>query len=527
MGSRRVWSPAVRHRRWVRGWLAGALAAGLACVTPPEPPRSPSAQQIATGLGILRACAAELDRLDAERAALGERGGWRERGYFAPDESDAIEWLYFRYLACHTALMDWVEASGGSRARFTADANGAKAHVLMFGAGLELAAHDSSWAAAFVEDPVATARLNEAFYRSEIPRGSYDRLLLHVTAEERTERLEAAWQLHERELGQPNALSRLAAADPQYRALLERMPALHAGARARIAQVRAARGTALERDLDHSRVDRLLEAGETEFGDLAYAARAHLFLGVSRLKDPRAQVIVFSPEQRRQIFGLLETGDVILTYTAGYMSDVFIPGRFKHGITYVGSPAARRRAGLRVDSLPRVAAPERERFERQLQQASLADGSPADVIEAVGEGVILNSIGRHMDDHINRLLVLRPRIDAEERRDFLAGVFAYLGDGYDFRFDFRDASEQVCTEVIYRALDGKGGIAFELRERVGRPTLSADDIVSYHLASDPMRFDLVLLAEEDPDGRDHAARILTGAAGARRLVQLMADAGDS
>jgi hypothetical protein len=49
-------------------------------------------------------------------------------------------------------------------------------------------------------------------------------------------------------------------------------------------------------------------------------------------------VVVFSDAQKQEIFKLLEPGDLILTYIAGYMSDVFIPGNFKHGITYIGSP---------------------------------------------------------------------------------------------------------------------------------------------------------------------------------------------
>ena len=51
----------------------------------------------------------------------------------------------------------------------------------------------------------------------------------------------------------------------------------------------------------------------------------------------------------------LRPGDLILTYTAGYISDVFIPGAFKHGITYVGSPQQREQAGLEANALPAMA----------------------------------------------------------------------------------------------------------------------------------------------------------------------------
>jgi hypothetical protein len=57
----------------------------------------------------------------------------------------------------------------------------------------------------------------------------------------------------------------------------------------------------------------------------------------------------------------------------------------------------------------------------------------------------------------------------------LAGVFAYLGDPYDFRFDFADASRQVCTEVIYRELNEKSQIAFPLTPPAGRVTPEEED----------------------------------------------------
>ena len=45
---------------------------------------------------------------------------------------------------------------------------------------------------------------------------------------------------------------------------------------------------------------------------------------------------------------------MIFTYAAGYVSDVFIPDAFNHGITYVRSPVDRRDAGLNADRIARV-----------------------------------------------------------------------------------------------------------------------------------------------------------------------------
>ena len=83
---------------------------------------------------------------------------------------------------------------------------------------------------------------------------------------------------------------------------------------------------------------------------LLRGAWAHAFNGVSRLKSPTARLVRFTDAQKADAMGRLRPGDVIVTYTAGYVSDVFIPGAFKHGIAYVGSPRDRRDAGLNADS---------------------------------------------------------------------------------------------------------------------------------------------------------------------------------
>ena len=178
------------------------------------------------------------------------------------------------------------------------------------------------------------------------------------------------------------------------------------------------------------------------------------------------------------------------------------------------------------DALAGVAPDVRDQLATHIAQARLEDGKPADMIEAVAEGVIFNNLAHIMDTHVNRLLVLRPRLSASERTDFLIEVFSYLGEEYDFQFDFADSTRQVCTEVIYRAIQDKAGIDFELTVRAGHVTLSADDIVLYALKTKPGSFDLILYTEEDPDGRDHQARILTGDAGVTRLRELMKSVGE-
>ncbi len=472
---------------------------------------------------LQRNLVAEARDIQSGLASLARTGGWRERGYFSAAEHDAIEGLLFRFVVMHSALWGEFDRWGGLQPAQVQGIDRPRAHVLVMHAGWSLAASSAGLVAQFQDDPVAVAKMNEAFYRSEIPRGSYDALRLAVTSR-RQDALRAAWHLQEEAMGEPGSpLSELAASDPAFAGLLAELPGLHEQAIASARRVEQHQDDTRAQDaLDHSRAASLGREVAESLGDAGYATRALLFKDVSRVKSPTANLIVFSSDQKGQIHAALEPGDIILTYTAGYVSSVFIPGEFKHGITYVGGASERAAAGLSDASLPAAGEVEASRFAANLTRETLPDGSAADLIEAVAEGVKFSNLDQILDTHINRLVILRPRIGDRERAEFLAGVFAYVGDPYDFRFDFADASMQVCTEVIYRALNRKGGIEFELTTRAGHPTLSADDVVNYHLSTGGNRFDFLLYAEEDPDADDHRARVLAGEVGAKRIQALMA-----
>jgi hypothetical protein len=83
-------------------------------------------------------------------------------------------------------------------------------------------------------------------------------------------------------------------------------------------------------------------------------------------------------------------------------------------------------------------------------------------------------------DHV---LVLRPALAVEDLRAALLEALAHLGKPYDFEFDFTLSTRVVCTGLVYRSFHGKGSIRFELVPRMGRFTLSGDDLVHQVLDS--------------------------------------------
>jgi hypothetical protein len=487
---------------------------GCSAIQPAETPQVliVSEQSLTANAGILQSIAPHMNQIDAEFASF-PHPAKLGRDYFDAVETDQMEGLLFRFLANHSALWDMVDAYGGLNEDFPDNETDTKAHVISLTAILLMANHMAFAVAEFADEPIAIKQMNEAYPRSEILFGTYDQMREDVSSPELLATISAAKEYCVTEMSSPDSqLARLAARDSAYGEMIGDFPALFGETEKRL--------QAANRNISsHRAAERLARKDVKKQHKTLYKMQAVLFKSVSRLKNPSAHVVVFTPAQKQQIFSLLEPGDLIITYTAGYMSDVFIPGAFKHGITYIGLPEDRELLDLDAEKLLADERYNIGELKKNLQKSQLPNGAEANMIEAVAEGVIFNNLEHIMDTHINRMLILRPNLSNEERSDALLEVYSYLGYAYDFRFDFSDASKQVCTEVIYRAIDGKGEIEFPLVVRAGHETLSADDIANYHLSTSA--FEFVLLAESLPDSKENAATIYVGTEGEEQLQALM------
>ncbi|KAL9184990.1 hypothetical protein ACHAXT_002767 [Thalassiosira profunda] len=519
---------------------------------------TPSAAPVDADLALLRHTIAHLDKVSSSLASLAAAAPWSERGYFDAAQHEEIEGLFFHFLVGRRVLVSLVLQGKTLLARgeisfsehpsdVSGDDNSSDDDVLRtvigLAAAVNLVVYEGKLVQSFRQDKVAVAKLNEEFYRSDIPRGTFTTLSLECTdtaAGGRLQSMRSAYRLfcEESREGSDTQLAQLIGGDERVADLSEMIHSLIGGDVRGLCRELVGESIfepTLRNKLQHAKVADVARKVGGNAKQVLRETRAHTFKGVSRLKSPTAHLIKFSDEQKREVLGMLQPGDLIFTYTAGYASDVFIPGAFKHGVTYVGSPADRAGAGLNADSIVGIydELPDGEsgRLIQQFEQSALPPqpgekkGLDADCIEAVAEGVIFNNLSYLMDTHVNRLLVLRPRITPEERTDALVSIFRYLGSKYDFGFNFADASAVVCTEVQYHAFNGKGNLEFELTKRAGHPTLSADDIVNYYL-NIPDSFDFVLLALQNADlPSSYLAKIHVGDEGKTALAGLMRSEG--
>ena len=492
-----------------------------------EPVSAGTNAEIAVSSGLQNVLAMEkhLARLQGESDALRTNLQGNAWHYFTVDETEQIEGLLFRYLACRETLWDII-AYYGNRDRPMGDEElQAKALIIALNAAVLLSDYSSRLVLTFLDEPAMIRKLNERHNVYDISGGTYDMLFASVTSGKNRRALMDAWVFVSKELAnEQSAMARVRARVPAYRDLLDKTAAMYES-------VKKTQDILLKKNclffpnfrnaLRHSRAVRRAKRLVNRVSDNLYEAKGRLFNAVSDIKRRSAKPAVFTAEQVERIHQLLEPGDVIFTYTAGYMSNVFLPGLCKHGILHVGSPADRAAAGATAEQVVSTTEEKRRKLEKILATETLRSGYKADVVEAVAEGVIFNSLDALLKNHINRMVVLRPRLTAEERRDALLTVFRMVGGQYDFNFDFANVTYLCCTEVAYRALQKRGGIEFSLTPRFGIQTLSADDIMRYHLKQIEPKFDTILMAEEAPHGRKHAARVLEGADAENRLRELM------
>lgn len=481
--------------------------------------------RISVDVRILNALDAEMCKQERDMLYFVKTFRLKTRGYFTSDEHDKLERLLFRYLIVRESLWDIVLKYSDNKDQQKDPALQAKEFIIAFNAALHLTYYSSRLVVSFMEEPDVIKKLNESYYRCDIAEGTYDKLFLSVTDIDNLEAIQASWEIFvKEEITQNSHLAQLIKKDPMFKQLSDQINHLYMDSEIQIKYILKNKSLLLpevSNRLRHSEASDLTKKFTAQFSNNLYAAQSLLFERVSRLKTPFAKKLVFTPDQLEQIKARLQPGDILLTFTDGYMSNIFLPGRFKHGIVYVGSAKQRRQCGLMPENFGNVPLCQQKTLAKNLDINTLPDGYPADVIESVSEGVIFNSFSYIAETHLTRMVVLRPRITSEERIFQLLTVFQLLGNTYDFDFDFNDATSQCCTELIYRSLNNKSSICFTLKKRVGKQTLSADDIIEYNFSCNDQAFEFVLLATSKPTNTHYNVEIMTGDDGRKAFYALM------
>ncbi|MBX2848427.1 MAG: hypothetical protein KTR16_08905 [Acidiferrobacterales bacterium] len=194
------------------------------------------------------------------------------------------------------------------------------------------------------------------------------------------------------------------------------------------------------------------------FAMLEYGGRI-----ASELILPRTKKV--TPEIVSQLEALLRPGDIFITRHSRAMTNLFLPGFWPHAALFIGSAQDRKRMQVKNRS----------------NYLSYAFNDSC-TLEARKDGVHYRSLSDTLS--VDAFVVIRPNFNEEEIKQALSRVSVHAGKAYNFDFDFFRSDQLVCTEVVYRAYDGINDKQIPLQSRMGRKTLSAEDLLDLALDTD-------------------------------------------
>jgi hypothetical protein len=196
----------------------------------------------------------------------------------------------------------------------------------------------------------------------------------------------------------------------------------------------------------------------------------------------------------------LQPGDVLLVRDDSRLTAAILPGFWTHAALFLGGRPDLESLGLNTH--PHVV--------RHWHQIPENCGPMGLVIEALFPCVQLNPLEKCL--RVDHFVVLRPTLPTSEVASAIGEALGHLSKPYDFEFDFNNSSRIVCTELVYRTYHKRGPVTFSLTKRLGRFTLTGDDIVAHALdgmgesgEAKIVCFKPVALVLKRRDGQPHAA----------------------
>lgn len=403
-----------------------------------------------------------FQELKEREAALETQIGPSDRGYFTPNEESQTQSLLISYWQARNALFELITSFRDDESLDAASRP--RAFLIAFAAALVLVDAARFLRELVASRPIVRSKLNEPAPELGVPAGVFDTVQKSLVSARHGWHLYHAiryFEEHEAELrtladGERTAL--FAVID----GLLHRLDvSVYDFTRAKL----RTRADQLARHAARSLLGRALYGLQKLAGSLV--ANKYLRYG----HQPSLPTDTAEGVQQ-----LLLPGDVLIVRKEYALTNYFLPGYWPHAALYLGDAATSRSLGLfeHNDASSRW----RELLEVPSDPASVLGSMK--VLEAMKDGVQVRPLGSPFSS--DSIVVLRPRLRRLEIRDALARALVHEGKSYDFDFDFRRADKLVCTEVVYRAYDGVGGMSIPLTARAGRPTLSGSDLIRMGIA---------------------------------------------
>ena len=383
--------------------------------------------------------------------------GPSDRGYFTPDEESLSRSLLISYWHARNALFELITSFRDDESQPAPLRP--RSFLIAFAAALVLVDAARFLRELVASRPVVRSKLNEPDPELGVPGGVYDTIQKSLVGARHGWHLYHAiryFEEHEEELRRNTNPERIALL-----AIIDRLKhrldvSIYEFTRAKL----RTRADQLSRQVARSLLGRALYGLQKLAGSLV--ADKYLRYGHQpALPETTAEGV-------RQ---LLRPGDVLIVRKEYALTNYFLPGYWPHAALYLGEASELQALGLfeHDDAKPAW------RMLLEGPTDSRCVFQSMKVLESMKDGVHVRSVSSPFSS--DSIVVLRPCLPSSEICNALARALAHAGKAYDFDFDFRRADKLVCTEVVYRAYEGVGGMTIPLTPRAGRPTLSGSDLI--------------------------------------------------
>jgi len=404
--------------------------------------------------------------------------------YFTNEQYDKIERLYFRFTLCTKSLVDIVNAYTNFSDRSKYSKKNSEAFLLGYCATLTIYKYSAELILSTSTNQKLIDKLNEEFPRVEIKGGGLDYIISNLTNPSYINSLDVAREFFLRRIEDGDILidsKNPEIISPELMELTKSLSTTYQEYKNTILDqytilpIQAA--DIMQVSVIEETVNEIVDAA----GDQLKAFQEFIFTLWGDVRIPLVEGIKFSRKQKMIFNKLLKPGDILLTFSSGYLSNIFLPGYFKHVLTYTGKHDPKSNKYLAKLSLK----PEQKKLIKKEHN----------IIEAISEGVRTNNIENYYNGYADRIIVFRPNLNDDQIINIMNRIHSYLGNDYDFDFDLTNGEKQTCSEIIYRSYNGIGNIDLDLEEIFGTTTLSSGKLLEYFIAD--RETELIILAVEN------------------------------
>ena len=237
-----------------------------------------------------------FDEMYQEMGQIQQSATRHETGHFSNKESDQIENLLFRYLVLRKSYWEIINKYRDYNSYSDNPTENAKALIIGYSSALMLYKYSGILITRNMADKHVVNKLNEAYFRSNIPKGSFQMVYSSLTNLENLDELDISQELISSELNASGTILNPLHLDPSYGILIKELGHLHriqVKLREEILSHFVLITPDLTNRLRHSSIKKKVEELTEKAGSRFEALRAIIFTNVGHIKAPGASPLVF------------------------------------------------------------------------------------------------------------------------------------------------------------------------------------------------------------------------------------------